>query len=76
MEKVRDSFIMNAYTKVPGRILLGHPEQGNRDSPRVFNESRYFSSSPAGGNDDDQRIVGGTVAEQAEFPWAVALSLG
>ena len=57
-----------------GKINLDHTAQGNRESPRLYNESRYFSFPPRG-IDHDQRIVGGTVAEEAEFPWAVALSL-
>ena len=53
--------------------------QGNRESPRLYNESRYLAAPPPstiGGSEGDQRIVGGTVAEEGEFPWAVALSLG
>ena len=58
---------------------MGHPAQGNRESPRLYNESRYLAAPPPstiGGAEGDQRIVGGTVAEEGEFPWAVALSLG
>ena len=57
---------------------MGHPAQGNRESPRLYNESRYLAAPPPsiGGSEGDQRIVGGTVAEEGEFPWAVALSLG
>ena len=57
---------------------MGHPAQGNRESPRLYNESRYLAAPPpsTGGSEGDQRIVGGTVAEEGEFPWAVALSLG
>ena len=57
---------------------MGHPTQGNRERPRLYNESRYLAAPPPsiGGGEGDQRIVGGTVAEEGEFPWAVALSLG